>query len=124
MTHGKGQTEEKISPQFAARLDQLGPEEQLRVIVLVHTAGADVARARRQNRAERQAAIKAMRQSTEQALEEIDAILERFDGRRLAGKTDALGSIAVETTAPGIEALAAATSVKAILEDQEIRPVF
>jgi hypothetical protein len=71
-------------------------------------------------RGNRQATIKAMRKSGEQALPDIDRILARFDGKRLAAKPDALGSIPVETTAAGVIALAASEHVKAILEDQAI----
>jgi hypothetical protein len=54
------------------------------------------------------------------ALLSIDRILHRFRGRRLAQGADALGSISVEATPAGIEALAASEYVRAILEDQPI----
>ena len=57
------------------------------------------------------------------ALEAVDAILQRVGGKRLASGPDALGSIPVETSPIGIRALAGCEAVKAVLEDQEIRPV-
>jgi hypothetical protein len=60
------------------------------------------------------------RKSAEAALPDIDGILKRFNGKRLATSPDALGCIPVETTAAGITALAASERVKAILEDQPI----
>jgi hypothetical protein len=76
--------------------------------------------ARRPSRVSRQATIAIIRQSAEPALLEIDRILERFDGQRLAASADALGCVPIETTAAGITALAASEHVKAILEDQPI----
>ncbi|SRR5712692_7188798 len=109
----------KISREFAARLDRFGPQQKVRAIVLLRTKETGVAPTRRRSRVNRQATIEAVRQSAEQALGEIDGILARFDGRRLAD-VNALGSISVETTARGIAALAASEHVKAILEDQPI----
>src|SRR5712692_1091702 len=109
----------KVSREFAARLDQLRPQQKVRAIVLLRTKDAGTAATQRRSRTNRQATIEAVRQSAEQALGEIDSILERFDGRRLAD-VNALGSLPVETTARGIAALAASEHVKAILEDQPI----
>jgi hypothetical protein len=52
---------------------------------------------------------------------DIDSILKRHDGRRLARRPNALGSMPVETTAAGIKALASSRWVQAILEDQPIK---
>ena len=62
-------------------------------------------RGQRQSRAERKAAIEAVRTSAEQALGDIDHTLQRFGGARLAARPDALGSIPIETTVAGIQAL-------------------
>ncbi len=48
----------------------------------------------------------------EPVLAEVDKILERHNGRRLADEVDALGSVSVETTVAGIPALAASDYVK------------
>src|SRR2546426_9371482 len=109
----------KISRECAARLDRYGLKQKVRAIVLLRTKETGTATTQRRSRVNRQATVEAVRQSAEQDLGEIDGILERFDGRRLAD-VNALGSIPVETTARGIAALAASEHVKAILEDQPI----
>ena len=109
-----------ISREFSARLDLLKPKQKIRAIVLLRTKETGPTSARRPSRFARQTAIKTIRQSATQALEDIDAILQQFDGTRLAQTPDALGSIPVETTCPGIKALANSPHVKAILEDQPI----
>jgi len=125
MTHRKDDPDKnKISPEFAARLDRLGPQQKVRAIVLLHIQDTGNLSAQRQSRAERQAAVEAMRKSAEQALSDIDDLLERFGGQRLAESPDALGSIPIETTAVGINALAASEWVKAIIEDQTIYPIL
>lgn len=120
MTHPKS-GKPKISPGFAARLKRLGPRDKVYAIVLLRTGDVAAPSGKRQNRAEREAAVEAMRASAGQALTEIDDILERFDGQRFADAPDALGSIPVETTAAGIETLASSNWVKAIVEDQPIQ---
>ena len=112
--------QDKISAQFKARLDRLEPQQKVRAIVVLQTKDANAISTRRQSHPERQAAIEAMRKSAEAALIEIDSILERFGGKRLAPVVDALGSIPVETTAVGITALATLKHLKAIIEDQPI----
>lgn len=114
---------DKISPGFKARLERLVPQQKVRVIVLLRTNEAGKAHRRRQSREERQTAIEAIRKSAERALMDIDSILKRFGGQRLATTPDALGSIPVKTTAAGIATLAASEHVKAILEDQAITRV-
>ncbi len=109
----------KISREFAARLDRFGPQQKVRAIVLLRTKDAGTVAPQRPSRVNRQTTIEAVRQSAEQALGEIDGILERFDGKRLAN-VNALGSIPIETTVSGIVALASSEHVKAILEDQPI----
>ena len=114
----------KISPEFAVRLDSLGSQQKIRAIVLLSAKNNGRAIAQRQSSAERQAAIEAIRKSAEEALGDFDYILERFSGQRLAKRPDALGSISIETTAAGIHALAESEWVKAILEDQKIYPIL
>ena len=53
-------------------------------------------------------------------MDDIDEILKKHDGRRLARRPDALGSLPVETTAAGIRALARSRWVQAVFEDQPI----
>lgn len=110
----------KISREFAARLSRLGPQQKVRAIVLFRLKDAKKPTSQRQSRADRQAAVEAMRESTKQALGDIDNILKCFGGHRLAKSPDALGSVSVETTAGGVNALAASEWVKAIMEDQAI----
>ena len=114
----------KISSEFAARLDSLAPQQKIRAIVLLNAKNTGKSTRYRQSRAERQAAIKVIRKSAEQALDYIDGVIERFGGQRLAESPDALGSIPVETTAAGINALAESEKVRAILEDQAIYPLL
>ena len=124
MMHSKNKySKNKISPEFAARLDHLGLHQKVRAMVLLRANGTAKSSAQRPSRAERQATIEAMRTSAEQALGDIDELLERFGGKRLSERPNALGSIPVETTAAGINALAASEWVKAILEDQAIYPI-
>jgi hypothetical protein len=84
----------------------------------------DIGPSRRPNqtrlRSERRAAIAATREAAESSLPDIDQILQRFGGKRLASHIDALGCISVEATAAGIAALAGSEHIKAILEDQPI----
>ena len=125
MTSKKGKAnEEKISPEFAARLDHLGSREKVRAIVMLRTAAVGRSSRGRPSRAEREARIEAQRQSVEQALDEIDDILTRFDGQRLAHGPDALGSLPVETTVAGIKALTTSEWVTAVLEDQDIHLIL
>jgi len=111
----------KISPGFAARLKRLGPRDKVYAIVLLRSDDVAEPSGRRQSRAEREAAVEAMRTSAGRALAELDDILEDFDGQRFADAPDALGSIPIETTVAGIETLASSDWVKAIIEDQPIQ---
>ena len=104
----------KLSEPFRARLNRLGSRTKIRAILLLRTGAVPPGVARGE-------AVATLRQSAQQGLGEIDAILERHGGRRLAEAPDALGSVPVETTAGGITALAGCAHVKAILEDQAIR---
>lgn len=117
-----GNVHPKISREFSLRLDRLQPRDKVRAIVMLRAEGNGAARARRLSRAERQAKAGMVSRSAEAALPEIDQILERFDGHRLAEHPNAVGAIPVETTADGVIALAGADCVKTILEDQNIIP--
>lgn len=107
----------KISRELAARLSQLRPEQPVRAIVMLGT-GAAASPGRSQGR--REAAVAAVRQAAEAVLPDLDEILKRFDGRRLAAHADALGCVLVEASPQGIIALADSEHVRAILEDQPI----
>jgi sorbitol-specific phosphotransferase system component IIA len=119
VTRKKRSKQEKISAGFAARLDRLGPRQKVHAILFLQTDIDDTS-SKRQRGEERAAAIEATRRSAEQALSEVDDILARFDGQRLADRPDVLGSIPVETTTAGVKALASSEWVTAILEDQQI----
>lgn len=114
----------KISAGFAARLKRLEPSDKVHTIVLLRTGDVTSPPGKRQSRAEREAAVEAMRSSAGEALAEIDEILEHTNGRRFADAPDALGSIPVESTPAGIQALASSEWVKAIIEDQPIQLTF
>lgn len=121
MAGKKRGSKKKISSEFSARLARLGPGDKVHAFLLLRTGSTTNQSSKRQNRAERDAAVKAARKSAERALTDIDKILERHEGRRLARRPNALGSMPVETTAAGIKALASSRWVQAILEDQPIR---
>lgn len=121
MTDQQGRKRQrKISRAFAARLGHLGGREKVRAIVMLQHGGGGTAEGKRQSAEERRAAIESIRTSAGAAMDEIDAILARFDGRRLADRPDAFGAVAVEATAAGIYALAASDAVRSILEDQSL----
>jgi hypothetical protein len=105
-----------LSPQFAARLERLAPQQRVRAIVLLRSGEGN---GRRQSKEKRQETIANVRAVANNALGEIDTILERHNGKRLSAP-NALGSIPVETTAAGIHALSHCPLVQAILEDQAI----
>lgn len=117
-----GNVHPKISREFSLRLDRLQPRDKVRAIVMLRAEINGATRARRPSRAERQEAAGKISLSAEAALPEIDQILERFEGHRLAEHPNAVGAIPVETTAGGVIALADADCVKTILEDQNILP--
>lgn len=115
--------QDKISPEFASRLGNLGPADKVRAIVMLRVG--DVGRPRRRRRREeRQAIIKDVKESAGQALDEVDEILDRFGGQRLEDEVNAFGTIPVETTPPGIYALASSPRVQMIVEDQSIHLTF
>jgi hypothetical protein len=110
----------KISVALATRLAQLSPRQKLRTIIVLQTG--HLGRHAGKNRPtgeERQDEMYKSRLASSRVMEDIDGILERFDGRRLSQPT-ALGTIVVESTPPGIAALCASEYVKAILQDQPL----
>ena len=110
----------KLSPEFRARLNGIGPEHKVRAIVVLEIKDASGSSGKRQTRAERKAALETVRKSASAALAQIDKTLEPFGGQRLSGTPNALGSILVEASAAAVMALAESKYVKAILEDQPI----
>ena len=112
--------ESKISPELDKRLAALSPEGKLQVLLLFATTGDEGRTGARHTPAERRKVIRRLRTEADQALPEIDRVLARFGGRRLANHVNALGSLPVEATPAGIRALAASARVEAILEDQPI----
>ena len=115
-------SQNKISPEFAARLTHLEPQQKVRVIVLLQVKEAENLTGPRQSRTERQAAMQAVRKAAEEALGTLDSIIKYFDGQLLVEHPDLLGSIPVEITAAGVKALATSDAVKAVIEDQAIHP--
>ena len=110
----------KISPEFSSRLARMSPDQKVHAVVVVATNAAKGRASRRQTREERKSAIESVRKSARVALEQVDKTLEEFSGRRLQSDVNALGTITVEATPAGINALARSKSVKAILEDQRV----
>ncbi|NMG08018.1 hypothetical protein [Brasilonema sp. UFV-L1] len=111
---------DKISSEFAYRLNHLAPQQKVSVIVFLKLENLVQSSSLRQSRAERKAAIEGMRNSAKQALSYIREIIQNFGGIQLAENPDALGSIPIEISADGIKALAASDAVKAVVEEQEI----
>jgi len=119
-----GNNHSKISREFSRRLDRLQPRDKVRAIVMLRAEGnGGGGGGVRPSPAERQDAAEKVSRAAEAALPEIDQILERFDGHRLAEHPNAVGAIPVETTVRGVIALAGADCVKTILEDQNIHPI-
>jgi hypothetical protein len=117
-----GNVNSKISREFSRRLDLLQPQDKVRAIVMLRAEG-NGGSAGRLSRSERQDAAEQFSQAAEDALPEIDQILQRYQGRRMTERPSAVGAIPVETTAGGVIALARADCVKTILEDQNILPL-
>jgi hypothetical protein len=106
--------DDRISSVFEARLRKLKPDSVLRAVVMLRREPPSP-------RAVRATQIKNVRKAARTALAEVDVILERFGGTRLAKEPNSLGYVTVETTPAGIRALAASDSVKGVLEDQPVR---
>src|SRR5215468_8170565 len=116
-----GNVHSKISREFSRRLNMLQPRDKVRAIVMLRAEGNGGAG--RLSRADRQEIAEQFSNAAEAALPEIDQILERYEGRRMAEHPSAVGAIPVETTVGGVIALARADCVKTILEDQNILPI-
>ena len=112
--------EPKISPGFAARLEQLGPEDEVRAIVMLRTGAAKAGLKTRPTKKARRATVKSTRDAVTVLLPVIDRILKRHHGKRLKSEIDALGAVPVITTPDGINALTGSEYVKAIIEDQAV----
>lgn len=109
-----GQTTRKLSPHFRAVVGSLGPQDKIRAIVILRASALATPRG------DRRSVVEAFRKSVGPALRDLDRILRRFGGQRLASAPDALGSVTIESTAAGITSVAASEYVKAVLEDQPI----
>jgi hypothetical protein len=121
MRMDRGKTKDsRISSDFAAYLNQLDADELVRAIVLparqIQTATAN----QPPRRGERQAMIEAIKRLNEHRFLEIDELLGRYGGQRLTQQANTLGSVAIETTADGVEAIANLDWVSAVIEDQSI----
>jgi hypothetical protein len=119
VTRRKRSQQGKISPEFSSRLDRLGPRQRVQAIVLLRT-DVENRSGKRQRGDEREAIIEATLRSADRALRNVDDILTRHDGHRLADRPDVLGSIPIEATPAGIKALASSKWVTAVLEDQDV----
>ena len=113
-------SQEKVSREFAVRLERLNPEDKVRAIVMLDTSEGRGMVKKRPTKTARRAAIKNTRQSVAEILPDIDRILRQHHGKRLKSEIDALSAVPVITTPAGIEALTASSHVKAILEDQAL----
>lgn len=109
----------KISPEFSDKLDRLEPKEKVRIVLMLFKSEGEKD-IRRKSRIERKNSMKSILESSKKAVPEIDEILKRYGGEKLASSPDVLGSIPVETTVAGVNALAQLKGVKAIVEDQPI----
>lgn len=117
-------SQQKISPEFAARLNSYPPTAKVKVIVLLESIKPQITNnSPRQNRLERKAAIKVMQDSVKQSWQIVDRLIKDFDGKKLATNPDAFGAIPIEITPPGIQALALSDAVKVIIENQKIYSV-
>jgi hypothetical protein len=110
----------KISPQFATVLDHMSANSKVRAILILNVFPEGARPVGRTASRDRGGIAANVRQAAQSALLVIDRILNRFQGKRLAEGADALGSVPVEATRAGIEALATSKYVRAILEDQPI----
>jgi len=115
--------QDKVSSQFAARLSSMDPSKKVHAVVLLRRRPKKKGAGKRRSGSERRATAEVIKSEAKAALPEVDAILKRFGGKRLARNVTALGSIPVEIEAGGISSLAACDSIKAILENQRVFPL-
>lgn len=104
----------KLAPDFAASLRQGDTSRQVCAFLVVNVVSGGPPFARSERRARREA----MKAAVEAILPELDDLLARQGGRRLPSSLDALGIVAVETSAAGVLALAEIAWVAAILSEQ------
>jgi hypothetical protein len=109
----------RIGPELDRRLRASGPDDRLRVVLLVAAPAGAVAR-RRHRRADTGARIQA---AARDLLPAVDSLLTAHGGERLSAEATVLGTLAVETTPAGVQALARLPAVEAVLGDQELVPV-
>jgi hypothetical protein len=110
----------KISPEFARRLARLAPDSMARAIVLLETGPAPAMAPGRPSKADRKAVAEAIRAAASQSLVEVDRLLERSGGRRLASGPDLFGAVPVEAPASALLSLAGSEHIRALLEDQPL----
>lgn len=111
----------KISDEFTARLAGFAPDAMVQAIVIIQVPPKPSGR--RMSRVERRAAVEAIKESAQTAISAIDDVLESHNGKRLSETVDVLGSILVEATPAGLEALATLDRIKAVLENQPVSKV-
>jgi hypothetical protein len=111
----------KISSEFAARLEELAPNQTVRVIVLPTVRMRSHSQVPQDRRARRAAVAVDTKRFNETALAELDAQLMARGGCRLTSSgAGNLGFVVVETTLDGIDAIVELDWVGAIIEDQPI----
>ena len=112
-------SEAKISREFRSRLARLKPDQTINVVLMLRIPETPDP-ASRNGRERRAEVISTVRQGASGALEQVDRVLASHHGRRLADSASVLGTIPVEVTVEGIEALEELDQVASILEDQRI----
>ncbi len=115
----RGPGRAKISFEFAKRIEGFGKHDLVRAIVTLAIPAAGTPDVARNRRARRNEVIAKRRDPSKTSLDALDAALALHGGKRLGGTT-LLGTVPVETTPAGIDALAALDSVRSIMEDQPI----
>ncbi len=103
----------KISPEFARRLSRIAPDATVRAIVLLDTGPAPATATARPSKAARKEIAEAIQTAASAALAEVDRLLERSGGRRLAPGPNPFGAIPVEAPAATLFALAGSEHVRA-----------
>ncbi len=124
MARSAARPRDPLSDHLRSRLASLSPTDS--VVVILALAWLDPAepRTKRLTSEQRQAMIAATRERARTGqFPAIDAILRDNGGRRLGDEPTALGTIAVETTANGVRALAESEHVAAILDDQPVHGI-
>jgi hypothetical protein len=118
--HSSKHPKTKISPEFARRLHRLAPGAMARAIILLDTGPAPAETSGRPSNAARKETSEAIRTAATAAMAEVDRLLERAGGRRLAPGPDLFGSIPVEAPVSALLTLAGSEHVRALLEDQPL----